>query len=72
MTSQRLENLQLWADSDDRRARHTLFPSQISYKACAYYLVFRVLILILRAILKVNQVILSFQLTLPTDRMEMG
>ena len=39
MTSQRLENLQLWADSDDRRARHTLFPSQISYKACAYYLV---------------------------------
>ena len=40
MTSQRLENLQLWADSDDRRARHTLFPSQISYKACAYYLVF--------------------------------
>ena len=29
----------LWADSDDRRARHTLILSQISYKACAYYLV---------------------------------
>ena len=35
-------------------------------------LIFGDLILILRAILKVNQVILSFQLTLPTDRMEMG
>ena len=35
-------------------------------------LIFGDLILILRAILKVNQVMLSFQLTLPTDRMEMG
>ena len=30
----------LWVDSDDRRAQHTRFQSQILYKACAYYLVF--------------------------------
>ena len=29
----------LWVESDDRRARHTRFQSQILYKACAYYLV---------------------------------